>query len=189
VATAPSSNLATDFFGAPSDSASAFTLMYVAGYHAGYGNAVRLPSILTQTGMSLAAGLSTECYDAIAQAVSPYRVDQVFKSTNLQPKFQALLTANDPLHLATPSVVPLLMAQGTDDTTNLASDAQTLRDHLCAVGQDLVLWMYPGTDHDTIVANATDDIEHWIADRFAGQGNPDAYSPTGVGGIQSSGCN
>lgn len=189
VATAPSSNLTTDFFGAPSDSASPFTLMYVAGYHSAYGGAVGLGSILTQTGMSLSARLSTECYGAIAQDISPYRVDQVFKSTNLRPRFQALLNANDPLSLATASVVPLLMVQGAADTTNLASDAQAVRDHLSAVGQDLVLWMYPGLDHNSIVANSTGDVVQWIAHRFAGQANPDYYAPTGVGGIQSSLCN
>jgi pimeloyl-ACP methyl ester carboxylesterase len=185
VASAPSTNLADDFFGAPTDSASAFTLMYVAGYHAAYGNRVPL-SLLTATGKRLDSQLGRECYNSIAQAISPYQVDQVFSTTTLPSKFRALLDANDPLHLTRRSVAPLLVVQGLDDTTDLPSDTQATTDHLCALGQDLVQWMYPGLDHNSIVAGSQGDIERWIADRFAGQANPDTYAP---GGAQTSTCN
>jgi hypothetical protein len=61
--------------------------------------------------------------------------------------------------------------------------------HLCGLGQDVVQWMYPGLDHNSIVGPSTGDIEQWIADRFAGLSNPDHYSPNGVGGIQATSCN
>jgi hypothetical protein len=189
VATAPPSDLATGFFGAPTDSVSPFTLMYVAGYHAAYGNKVPTKSLLTQTGKNLAAGLGQECYDAIAQAVSPYQVDQVFTTTVVPPHFQQLLDANDPLNLNAVSSAPLLLVQGLDDTNDPASDTQRLTNHLCGLGQDVVQWMYPGLDHNAIVGPSTGDIEQWIADRFAGLSNPDHYSPNGVGGIQATSCN
>ena len=185
VASAPSANLATDFFGAPTDSASPFTLMYVAGYHAAYGNQVPL-SLLSGTGKRLDSQLGRECYDSIAQAISPYQVDQVFSTTTLPSKFRALLDANDPLHLTARSASPLLVVQGLDDTTNLPSDTQDMSDHLCGLGQDVVQWMYPGLDHSSIVAGSEGDIEKWIADRFAGRPNPDTYAP---GGAQRSACN
>jgi fermentation-respiration switch protein FrsA (DUF1100 family) len=189
VATAPPSDLANGFFGAPTDSASPFTLMYVAGYHAAYGNKVSTKSLLTQTGKNLAAGLGQECYDAIAQAVSPYQVDQVFTTTVVPPHFQQLLDANDPLNLPGAVAAPLLLVQGLDDTNDPASDTQRLTNHLCGLGQDVVQWMYPGLDHNSIVGPSTGDIEQWIADRFAGLSNPDPYAPNGVSGIQATGCN
>jgi len=185
VASAPSTDLADDFFGAPTDTASPFTLMYVAGYHAAYGNKVPL-SLLTATGKRLDSQLGRECYDSIAQAVDQYQVDQVFTTTTLPSKFQGLLDANDPLLLGTRSASPLLVVQGLDDTTNLPSDTQSMTNHLCGLGQDVVQWMYPGLDHNSIVTGSAGDVEHWIADRFAGHTNPDTYSP---GGAQTSTCN
>ncbi len=185
VASAPSSNLADGFFGAPTDSASPFTLMYVVGYHSAYGR--RVPtSLLTPTGKRLAAHLSTECYDSIAWAISPYQVDQVFTTTVLPPRFRALLNANDPLNLRTRSATPLLVVQGLADTTNPPADTQLVRNHLCGLGQDVVQWMYAGLDHESIVSGSARDVEHWIADRFAGHSNPDTYAPNGG---QSTRCN
>jgi hypothetical protein len=189
VSTAPPSDLANGFFGAPTDSASPFTLMYVAGYHAAYGNKVSTNALLTQTGKGLAAELSTKLYDAPAQSMSPYQVDQVFTTTVVPPPFQRLLDANDPLNLQGVSAAPLLLVQGLDDTNDPASDTQRLTTHLCGLGQDVVQWMYPGLDHNSIVGASTGDIQQWIADRFAGLSNPDPYSPSGVGGIQTSRCN
>jgi alpha-beta hydrolase superfamily lysophospholipase len=189
VSTAPPANLAGNLFAAPSSPASPFTLMYVAGYHAAYGSKVQPGAVLTQTGKSLAARLGQECYDAIAQAISPYRVDQVFKTTLLPKSFKRLLDANDPLNLHTASATPLLLVQGADDTNDPARDTQLLRNHLCGLGQDVVLWMYPGLDHNSIVGYSTGDIEHWIADRFSGRPNPDTSAPNGVAGIENSRCN
>lgn len=189
VATAPSVDLADAFYGAPTDSASPFTLMYVAGYHAAYGTKVRLSAALTQTGKALASHLGHECYGAIAQSIDQYQVDQVFKTTTLTPQFRLLLSANDPLNVRGVSPTPLLFVQGADDTTDPASGTALLSNHLCGLGQDVVLWMYPGLDHQSIVGSSSSDVTHWIADRFSGQPSPDTYQPTGVGGVQNSHCN
>jgi alpha-beta hydrolase superfamily lysophospholipase len=185
VASAPASDLADDFFGAPSDGASPFTLMYVAGYHAAYGNQVPL-SLLTGTGRWLDSQLGHECYDQTASEVDPYQVDQVFTTTTVPANFARELDANDPLHLTTRSASPLLVVQGLDDTNDTPSDTQAMDDHLCDLGQDVVQWMYPGLDHNSIVTGSADDVVHWIADRFAGQSNPDSYAP---GDAQTSSCN
>jgi hypothetical protein len=185
VASAPPSHLATDFFGAPSDSASAFTLMYVAGYNAAYGNKVPL-SLLTGTGKRLESQLGSECYDATAQAISPYQVDQVFTTTTVPPKLLGLLNSNDPSLVGTRSATPLLVVQGLDDTTDPPSNTQAMTNHLCGLGQDVVQWMYNGLDHNSIVSGSAGDVDHWIADRFSGQPSPDPYSP---GGAQASTCN
>jgi len=185
VASAPPSDLADDFFGAPTDGASAFTLMYVAGYHAAYGNKVPL-SLLTATGKRLDSQLGRQCYEATARAVSQYQTDQVFTTTTVPPNLLTDLNTNDPLHLTTRSASPLLVVQGLDDTTDTPAETQTMRDHLCGLGQDVVQWMYPGLDHNSIVTGSAGDVVHWIADRFAGHPNPDSYAP---GGAQTSSCN
>ncbi len=184
VASAPSVDLADGFFGAPTDGASAFTLMYVAGYHAAYGNKVPL-SLLTATGRRLYSQLGGQCYDQTATAVGQYRVDQVFTTTTVPPNFLAALNANDPLRLVTRSASPLLVVQGLDDTTDPPNETQTMTNHLCDLGQDVVQWMYPGLDHNSIVTGSAGDVVHWIADRFAGRPNPDSYGP---GGAQTSSC-
>jgi pimeloyl-ACP methyl ester carboxylesterase len=188
VATAPSTGLAHDFWGAPGDSASPFTLMYVAGYHSAYGDLVSLSS-LTDVGMSLYNGLGNECFDGLASAISPYQVDQVFTSTQLNFPLALLLLVNDPGFASSASTTPVLLVQGADDTTNPAWGTFLLAFHLCALGQDTVLWQYPGLGHDTIVGSSQDDVDHWIADRFAGNSNPDPYTPTGVDGVRRYACN
>ena len=188
VSTAPPAGLADDFYGSGSDSASPFTLMYVAGYHNAYGNAVPLGGILTPTGKSLYNGLRHECYDTLAQNIGNYTVSQVFRTTTLSLRFALLLDANDPLFISRASNTPLLIVQGLADTTDTASETEMLDSHLCALGQDTVMWEYPGLDHNSILGPSQADLDHWIADRFAGHGNPDAYSPNGEGGIQRSAC-
>ncbi len=188
VATAPSTGLVQDFWGAPGDSASPFTLMYVAGYHSAYGDLVPL-SALTDVGMSLYDDLGHECFGALVSAISPYRVDQVFTSTQLDFPLALLLLANDPGFASGASTTPVLLVQGTDDTTNPAGGTILLAFHLCALGQDTVLWQYPGLGHDTIVGSSQGDVDRWIADRFAGSANPDPTTPTGVDGVQRAACN
>jgi len=188
VATAPPSGLLQDFYGAPTDSASPFTLMYVAGYNTAYGNSAA-PLPLTPLGMTFYNDLSHDCYDALATAMSPYQVDQVFTTTTPTFYFAILLATNDPWFLPQSANVPLLLPQGYADTTDTALDTWILTAHTCAIGEDTVLWEYPGVGHDDIVDSSMGDVEHWIADRFGGGGNPDSYSPDGVSGIQRTACN
>ena len=88
----------------------------------------------TGTGKRLESQLGSECYDGIASSMSPYQVDQVFTTTTVPPKFQALLNANDPLYVGTRSASPLLVVQGLDDTTDSPSDTQGVTNHLCGIG-------------------------------------------------------
>jgi pimeloyl-ACP methyl ester carboxylesterase len=188
VATAPPSGLLEDFYGSPTDSASPFTLMYVAGYNSTYGDDV-VPLNLTPLGMSFYNDLSQDCYDALASAMSPYQTDQVFTSTTPSLFFAILLATNDPWFIPQATSTPVLLVQGSADTTDTPLDTWVLWAHLCSLGQDTLLWEYPGLDHNDIVGSSMGDVEHWIADRFAGVSNPDTFSPNGQTGIQQSSCN
>jgi pimeloyl-ACP methyl ester carboxylesterase len=188
VATAPASGLVEDFYGSPTDSASPFTLMYVAGYNAAYGS-TDVPLSLTPLGMSFFNDLGHDCYGALATAMSPYQVDQVFNTTTLTFFFAILLVTNDPLYVPWPTSTPVLLVQGLDDTTDTAAATWVLKAQMCSFAQDTLLWEYPGLGHSDIVGSSMGDAEHWIADRFAGVSDPDQYSPSGVSGIQRSACN
>jgi dipeptidyl aminopeptidase/acylaminoacyl peptidase len=124
----------------------------------------------------------------MASAMNNYTVGKVFRTTVLPTAFRNLLNANDPLHLSTAGAAPLLIVQGADDTTDTAQGSDDLAVHLCNLHADVVLWMYPGLDHNSIVGPSMTDVVHWMADRFAGQANPDSYSPTGEGGVQRGAC-
>jgi pimeloyl-ACP methyl ester carboxylesterase len=185
VTTAPPVDLSQDFFGSASDGASPFTLMYVEGYHEAYGNKVSLTQLLTSKGEYFGGLLAHRCYDGMAQAMNNATVGQVFKTTVLPATFRYLLNANDPLYLATAGKAPLLIVQGADDTTDPPQGSDDLAVHLCGLHADVVLWTYPGLDHNSIVTGSAGDVVHWIADRFAGRPNPDSYAP---GGAQTSSC-
>jgi hypothetical protein len=188
VGTAPASALAEDFYGAPTDPVSPFTLMYMAGYNAAYGNGA-VPLQLTPLGTSFYNDLGHDCYGALASAMSPYTVDQIFSTTTLTFPFAILLVLNDPLFASWPTSTPVLLVQGLADTTDTAVDTWLLSAQMCSLGQDTLLWEYPDLGHNDIVGSSMGDVEQWITDRFAGGSNPDPYSPNGVSGTGRSACN
>jgi pimeloyl-ACP methyl ester carboxylesterase len=188
VATAPATGLTEDFYGAPTAAVSPFTLMYVAGYNSTYGNDV-VPLSMTPLGMSFYNDLGHDCYSELAQAMSSYQVGQVFTTTTLTFPFAILLSLNDPLFVEQAPSAPVLFVQGMADTTNTALYTWMEGAHMCSLGQDTQLWEYPGLGHEDIVGSSMGDVEHWIADRFAGVSNPDPFMPDGVAGVQRSTCN
>ena len=117
VATAPPSGFLEDFYGSPTDPVSPFTLMYVAGYNATYGSAVA-PLNLTPLGMRFYNDLSYDCYDTLASEMSPYQVGQIFTTTTPTLYFAILLATNDPWFLPQATTTPVLLVQGSADTTD-----------------------------------------------------------------------
>ncbi|HXX89367.1 MAG TPA: lipase family protein, partial [Acidimicrobiales bacterium] len=88
----------------------------------------------------------------------------------------------------TASAAPLLIIQGADDEQIPVVSTQLLAAHLCALGQDLERWIYPGQSHAGVIVPSANDMIHWIADRFAGDPDPDPYAPTGLPGVQTTTC-
>ena len=176
VSTAPSAQILDNFYGNPTATVSPFTLMYVAAYNQVYGSA-GAPLTLTNQGMKFYNDLYNECYDQLAQAMSGYHVDQVFNTTSLNFSFAILLASNDPIFFNVTGTAPVLLVQGVDDTTDPSLDTWALEAHMCSIGQNTLMWDYQGLGHSTIVDSSIGDVVHWIADRFAGQPNPDPYTP------------
>ena len=158
--------------------------MIVGGFRAAYGKAADLSQVLTPTGIKLLPVLGKECIKSVyaaAEKAGGYK--QVFKSTKIPAAWQTLLNQNDPFRFKVASGAPLLMIQGDQDQDSPATYSAALAKHLCAVHQDLERWTYPGLDHTGILVHSGtfNDVDQWIADRFAGGPNPDPYVPIGNG--------
>ncbi len=104
------------------------------------------------------------------------------------PTWRPLLEANDPENFASAAPVPLLIIQGGADEQIPVVSTQLLAQHLCAVGQDLERWIYPGQSHAGVIPVSFGDMVRWISDRFAGGPDPDPYVPTGQQEIERTTC-
>ena len=105
------------------------------------------------------------------------------------PAWKKLLTENDPASFTTPVAAPLLIYQGGADEQIPVISTQILATQLCATGQDLERWIYPGRSHTGVIPPASGDFIQWMADRFANDPNPDPYQPSGQAGIMTTTCN
>jgi hypothetical protein len=164
--------------------------MIEAGFNAAYGSArAPLDRVLTPLGMSLLPDLTTGCEAEIARAVDRYPFAQVFKADpQSDPAWKALVDANDPATFSIPVPIPLLIPQGANDTTVPPVTTQLLAQHLCAIGQDVARWLYPGFGHGDVVPAYLNDMARWLADRFAGAAAPDPMTPTGATGVMVTTC-
>jgi pimeloyl-ACP methyl ester carboxylesterase len=166
--------------------------MVAEGYNAGYGDtAAPLNQVLTARGLRLKSILRTQCVVAVYKALSASGgFDSVFSTTTLPPAWAMLATANDPESFTAAGAAPLLIVHGDADTVIPPETSAMLTSHLCSLRQDVERWLYPGLDHNTILSSGmgTDDVEHWIYDRFSGRPNPDPYVPAGEAGITTTTC-
>lgn len=167
-----------------------YLLMGAVGFEAAYGpKKAPLKEVLTKKGLSLVPDLTKGCFTAVNRVIDRYPLTQLVKKNPFAvPKWKALLVANDPQYFSSASAAPLLIIQGGADEQIPVVSTQVLAQHLCAVGQDLERWIYPGKSHTGVLAVSIGDMVHWIADRFAGDANPDPYEPVGMPGVQTTTC-
>jgi hypothetical protein len=98
-----------------------------------------------------------------------------FATSTLPPAWQTLLNQQDPANFTTASNAPVLIIQGSADTTVPPETSATTANALCALGspQPLERWLYTGLDHISITrSNTINDIIQWMSDRFAGEPGP-----------------
>jgi len=165
-------------------------LMGVAGAHAAYGDArAPLDQLLTPLGLSLLPELTKGCEGDVANAVDRYTLDQLFKADPATvPVWHDLIEANDPAAFTTPGPVPLLIPQGAADTTIPPVTTKVLTSHLCAIGQNVTRWLYPGFGHAGVVPAYIGDMEKWLAERFSGAPATERVTPTGAQGVDVTTC-
>lgn len=166
-----------------------YLFMAAGGFHTAYGSAAPLSEVLTPAAIKLLPVLDQGCSGYVASKLAGYSLAQLVKVDPFTvPAWKSLISANDPGSFTSPASVPLLIIQGGSDEQIPVVSTLLLAQHLCGIGQDLERWIYPGQSHAGVIVPSMADMVHWIADRFAGEQNPDPYQPTGMAGIQTTTC-
>lgn len=87
------------------------------------------------------------------------------------PPWPALFTENSPGH--SPAEAPLLILQGTADTTVEPHNTRTFRDEICAKHETLDYQELKGVSHPLTAYKSLPITTKWLAARFAGAKAPD----------------
>lgn len=167
-----------------------YLFMAAVGFEKAYGaKAAPLAEVLTAKAMKLEPDLTKGCFTYLEKTIDHYSLVQLVKKNPFDvPAWKTLLEDNDPEYFTTAAPAPLLIYQGGADTQIPVVSTQILAQHLCSVGQDTERWIYPGMTHTAVITVAIGDIVHWVADRFAGDANPDPYAPIGMPGVTVTTC-
>ena len=112
--------------------------------------------------------MRTECLDGVIVAVvsKPFDTFYVHDPITTEPA-RSIILANDVGNVRADS--PVLLVQGTADVTVFPARTHDLLARMCGVGQVTDYVEVPGADHQTVTGMAIDQIESWLADRFAGR--------------------
>ncbi len=190
VAGAPPSQFAFIYQALVSSPFRVYLLMAAVGFNEAYGDATApLDQVLTPTAMSLVPQLHSGCLGTLTSLADAYPINQLVKADPYTvPAWKTLLQKNDPESFSSANDVPLLIIQGGSDEQIPVVSTQLLAQHLCGLGQDLERWIYPGQSHAGVIVPSAPDMVHWMADRFAGDPNPDPYAPSGEAGVQTTTC-
>lgn len=166
--------------------------LYMAGfgYETAYGPKLApLKEILTPLALKEEPILNRGCDNYLESHIDKFTLQQFVKVNPFTvPAWKKLLAENDPADFKTPVAAPLLIYQGGADEQIPPISTQILTQQLCATGQDVERWIYPGLSHTGVIAPASSSFIHWMADRFANEPNPDPYVPTGFPGITTTTC-
>ena len=129
---------------------------------------VRLEQILSPAAVALLPQTLDRCSEALYGSNSWGGVvpASAFRSgADLQPLLRVAAAGDaGPLKLK----VPVLILQGTDDTTVPKRSSDALDQALCANGATVAYHVYAGLGHRAVVPAAASDATAWIAARFAG---------------------
>jgi pimeloyl-ACP methyl ester carboxylesterase len=170
VAAAPGSNL-TELF--PGDTEVVADVVTVLGL---YGMAEDHPQVhpedyVTPLTAERAKVMDTGCLSDVAVALATIPQDQLFThNPRTTEPARSVALANDPGHAR--SAAPILLIQGTADTTVVPARTEKLRGQLCALHEPVAEVIVPGGTHDSAIRIANPQIGAWLADRFAGAPAP-----------------
>jgi alpha-beta hydrolase superfamily lysophospholipase len=170
VAAAPGSNL-TELF--PGDTELVADVVTVLGL---YGMAEDHPQVhpadyVTPLTAERAKVMDTGCLNEVALSLATIPHDQVFThNPRTTEPARSVGLANDPGHAR--SAAPILLVQGTADTTVVPARTEKLRGQLCALHEPVAQVTVPGGTHDSAIGTAKPQIGAWLADRLAGAPAP-----------------
>lgn len=173
-----------------------YLLMVAAAINAAYGDAAApLSDVLNANGQALVNEVDNGCTGYLASKtagvdVEDLMVQQPDGSYNpiSNPTWGPLIDAQDPRTFTKPAAAPLLIIHGGSDEQIPTVSSQLLAGQLCATGQDLERWVYPGQSHAGVIGPSLASMISWIGNRFAGAPTPDAAAPTGQADIDDTIC-
>jgi predicted esterase len=150
-----------------------YLAMGVEGFHAAYPQ-TDPATVLTPEALAQAPVATTECSDTVHDVYSTISGGVLAHDPLSIPAFQKLLHQNSAGNR--PAGAPLLIVQGTADTTipKILSDAFAKK--ACAAGDTVDYRTYEGAGHGSVVVAAVDDVVAWLADRAAGKPAPSTCS-------------
>ncbi len=151
-----------------------YLVMGIEGYHATYPQADPA-SVLTPEALSKADVTLTQCSDAVMEAFRGVSGPSMLAHDPLSiPSIADLLRRNSAGNR--PAGAPLLIVQGSADTTipKVLTDAFDAK--ACAAGDTVDYRVYDGATHGSIITAAQDDVAAWMKDRVAGKPAPSTCS-------------
>jgi len=167
-----------------------YLFMAGEGFELAYGPKLApLSAVLTKTALRERSVLARGCFNYLRDHIDKFTLQQLVKVDPFSvPAWKKLLVANDPASFTTPVTAPLLIYQGGADEQIPPASTLLLAQQLCQTGQGVERWIYPGRNHTGVIAPASGDFIHWMADRFAGLPDPDPYQPVGQSDVMTSTC-
>ena len=110
--------------------------------------------------------LSTGCLNDIAAALAVIPADSYWiNDPRVTEPARSIMLANDVGNVKAPS--PLLVLQGTADSTVVPQRTRDLLTRLCTTGQVTEYSEYEGAGHQDIGTVSAAQVTAWVADRFA----------------------
>ncbi|MEU0596962.1 lipase family protein [Streptomyces sp. NPDC006393] len=122
--------------------------------------------LLTPRAVELMADADTECIGQLREADSwgSLKTDEIFRKDVDLSAFDKVLADNEPGTLAPP--VPVLLAQGGQDTVIQPAWTAALRRQLVARGVDVTYLTYPDADHRGVLSASLPDVSRWVDGLF-----------------------
>jgi alpha-beta hydrolase superfamily lysophospholipase len=130
---------------------------------------LNVASLLTPRARGLLSVTTTGCIDDIINAFERAHLTQLLSaSAATKARLAAELGNNDNPDRAH-ATGPILIAQGTADRDVPQGATNGLVGRLCALHDNVDYRLYPGRDHNNLVAGSQLLVDRWIAARFAGE--------------------
>ena len=147
-----------------------YLAMGIQGFHAAYPDADPA-AVLSPDAEAKSEAATTQCSSDVLAAFQGVSGPAVLAHDPLSiPAIQSLLHANSAGNR--PAGAPVLIVQGSADTTIPKVLTDTFTKKACAAGDTVDYHTYDGATHTTVINAAQDDVVQWLKDRVAGKPAP-----------------
>ncbi len=158
--------------GKTADPLSVYTVASLYSWAKTYGG-LTLSSLLTPRALAITSTIEEQCINSLAAEFAALPTDRIFRpGWENGATVLALETENEP-GLA-PTIAPILVVQGVQDTLTPYADASTMvKERLCRDQHDTVEYdAVHNAGHSNVLIAAQPAALHWISARLSGKGSP-----------------